>query len=237
MKFASRSDVNQFLTEVDRLDLIGKVDESFKPDQTMLEIFVTKRKTLIPGLRNFRKSQIGKSQWRQHRYKLLKGIKKFHKSTKGKRMHRAIGRFLATRDTFKGTFKREANEYSNLHDVCETLKALSSVKTHNYIEFEYYHSIDEEVLYHIFTEELLPTIDRIEQALISPGIEVCAEDLDFLCRIVEPKALFHEISEHTNSSYEDVKKYFHYYISDDEKTGSFLEALNKTKKAFGAKSV
>jgi len=234
MKFASKHDAQMFLTEIGRIDLIREVDQDFKPTDDMLEIFVKIRRTLVPGLRNFRKSQVSKEQWRKNRYKLLKGIKRFHRSTKGKRMHRAIGRFLATRDSSLGSFKRKANEYLEIHDVCEILKALTSVKTHNYIEFEYYHTVDEEVLYQIFTEELLPAIDRMEKALISTKGTITKEDLDFLTRIVEPNALFHELSEVFGASYDDIKKYFDHILEsmNEDAVGTYLDCLNKTKKAF-----
>ena len=64
--------------------------------------FIKKRRGLVSRLKDMQKSGKTKAQWRTGRWKIMRGIKRFHRSTEGKRFHRQLGRFLATRDTDKG---------------------------------------------------------------------------------------------------------------------------------------
>lgn len=233
MKFATTQDAQLFLVEIGELKDLQNIDESFKPSQEMIELLIKRRSNLIPGLRNFRKSQQTKQQWRSNRYKLLKGIKRFHKSTHGKRMHRAIGRFLATRDFRDNIFKRESYDNISIHEVCEILKAITSLRTHNYIEYEYYHPLEEEIQYQLFSEELINTTFKIEDALIHDKV-IDAEQLDFLVRVCEPKALIIELSEALNENQEKIQEHWD-KNKDDEKyeiPGGYLNLLNETKKVF-----
>jgi len=189
MKFHCSEDAQLFLVEVDQISKISTVTDEFQADSSMVELYHQKRKKHVGKLKDFRKSQNAKSNWRKNRYKNMKGIKRFHKSTTGKRFHRSLGRFLATREFGGNKYKREAFDSS----VLEVLTAISSLRTHHFIEFDYYHSMDEEIDYLIFSDELLPALVRIENALLYGDDIINEEDLDFLCRLVDKKALTQEL--------------------------------------------
>lgn len=64
--------------------------------------FVKHRKMIVPMLKDFRKSQQTKHNWRTNKNSMLKGIKKWHSDPEGKKFHRQLGRFLATRPDAQG---------------------------------------------------------------------------------------------------------------------------------------
>lgn len=156
MKFKSILDKQKFLLEIERLDLLENLTEDWVPSKELLELLLKKRKDLVGKLKNFRKKQAGKENWRKNRYKLMKGIKAFHKSTKGKRFHRSLGTFLATRDFTNQSLVRRT----------ESLKAISSLKTHLFIEGEYYKSLIDEVDFQETLETILPVINDVEKCLL-----------------------------------------------------------------------
>lgn len=228
MKFASKHDAQLFLIEIEMIDKISEIDESFEPTKEMLELFIQKRKTLIPGLRNFRKSQQTKQQWRHNRYKLLKGIRRFHKSTKGKRMHRALGRFIATRDSQKGIIK-QASESLDFMELAETCKSISSLRTHIWIEHEYYHPLDEHVDFCEASEQLMNAVSRIENQILALDHNFFEEDLDILGRFIDENAIVNYINglDENNTDFEKLKNRF------DELKGlekySYVELVDKLK--------
>ena len=206
MKFKSIGDIKLFLLELGKVDLLGEVKEDFQPPEELVELFLKRRRQLIQRLKDFRRSQIQKANWRKYRYKYLKGIRKFHRSTKGKRFHRALGKFLATR-----IFRSE--ESLNTFEVAEALKALTSAKTHAYIELEYYCPIIEELDYLFFVEELVGVASRVERYLINEAllrkdenVELVEEDLEFLLRLVETSALVKAFADRTGRSVEEVEE-------------------------------
>ena len=82
-----------------------------------------------------KKSRDMKTQWRRNKAKFLKGIKKWSKSTKGKRFHRALGRFNALRENIE---EQGDVIFINFNEVTDALFALSSIETHLYLELQYY---------------------------------------------------------------------------------------------------
>lgn len=237
MKFNSKEDAQLFLTEINRIDLISTVKEDFVPSDEMIEEFIKRRKKLVPGLRNFRKSQQTKQQWRKNRFKMLRGIRRFHKSTKGKRFHRALGKFIATRDfsdkTLLGKRKPNREEAYNFHEVSDILKLLSSIRTHTWIEFDYYLPLQEMVDWQIFAEEMVPEIDRIEVSLIRHGDVInLKEELDFLFRLCDEKVLFDELEKVLGSSFEDIQNWWESQRPKLDEAGAFLQLINKCKEIF-----
>lgn len=205
MKFRDKQDAQAFVIEVGQLDLISRVDAKHSPSDEMLELFLKSRRKLVPRLKNFRKSQMTKGQWRDKRFEMMKGIKTFHRSTEGKRFHRNLSRFIVSRDTFSsGLFKRESYDPHLLEDVSSFLKSLSSLKTHYYIEHEYYHPLEEEVDFLIFGEGFLPMIERVEKSILGSG-ECTSEDIDFLIKLIEPKAIITEIAQYLSVPTDDVE--------------------------------
>lgn len=174
MKFKNPSDLVHFLIDVNRLDLL----ESDNPaTMELVELFIKRRKPLVQKMKNFRKSQRTKQAWRQKRFKFLMGISRFHRSIKGKRMHRALGRFIATR-----IFKQES---IISRDANESLKAISSIRTHIYIEADYYRTLQEEVEFQEFVDYAIPLLGDLESKLFEDSDYQPSEDeLELLLRIV-----------------------------------------------------
>ena len=177
MKFSSTHDVQQFLIEIDRRDLLDEITSKFEPDQKMCELFVKKRKKLITGLKDFRKRQTQKGNWRKSRWKYLKGIRDYHKSSQGKRFHRSLGRFLATREQYT----------SNMYppDLGDFLKAVSSAKTHLFVMLEYYRPIDELVDVWLLLEEIIPDLTGIETKMMRGEFTLTETELDLLVRLTD----------------------------------------------------
>jgi hypothetical protein len=181
MKFATDQDAKMFLLEIEKFAELDGATKELKPDDEMIELFISKRKTLIPGLKDFRRRQNTKQQWRHERYKMLRGIKRFHKSTSGKKFHRALGRYLATREALQ----TESSKVFYLTEIADILKALSSLKTHAFIELEFYHPLSEELEYRLLFEELLPIIDTTEKKLLQGDFTIESSDEETLLRIVD----------------------------------------------------
>jgi hypothetical protein len=191
MKFLNDLDAQRFCVEIGRLDLVDSVTESFVPEQDMLVEFITRRKGLVKSLKSFRRSQSTKASWRSNRYQFMQGIRKFHKSTQGKRFHREMGRFLATRFTGdKSQDRKVASEVLSVYEAGAALKALSSMKTHCFISLEYFHPLEEEVALWEFLEALVPVIASVEAKVLEERLgEVTDDEYDILLRTVDPLAL------------------------------------------------
>jgi len=226
MKFHSKLDVQLFLAEIGRLDLIDQSDESFVPTKEMEESFIKRREPLSGALRDFRKSQGTKGQWRENRHGIMKGIKKFHASTEGKRFHRNLGRFLSSRyfqSRLKGIVKDDqedspksmkAEESLCIFDLAEILKATSSIRTHAFIELEYFHPLEEELDYEDFLKEILPALLYIEKKLQS-NEQLNDYDLEIMFRLVYKKELKKSLDDTTGMEskkidevYDEIEKGF-----------------------------
>lgn len=197
MKFATLEDKRLFLLEVERPQLIGEVSEEWKPSQELVELFFKRRRELVGKIKNFRKSQNTKQQWRKDRYKMMTGIKRFHRSTAGKQFHRSIGRFIAT---------RESLSTENMLESVSVLKALSSLKTHSFIEVDYYMSLSEYVDYLIFLEELIPTVDRVEKAILNFSFDIEPDDEEFLIRTTEAASIWRQLADQAGKTVEEVEQ-------------------------------
>lgn len=156
--------------------------------------FIKRRDSHIKKLKDFRKSQISKHNWRTNKWQYLKGIRRFHKSTSGKLFHRELGRFLANR-TLSGIL------YSESKDL---IKPIVSSLVHSYIEYEYFMSLDEQIDYNIFVEYLH---DEITNLLIQVRKE--NSDLskysEFLYRLVESKELMKSFADKSGLSIKEIE--------------------------------
>jgi hypothetical protein len=160
-----------------------------------LDEFLVKRRELELGLVDWERSQRQKQNWRKYRWKYLRGIRNFHNSTVGKRFHRNLARFLATRETetLLRAYQREKEKERelralNLRKVQENLEfliAVLSAGVHALIEERYYWgSVDEAVDYKLFLEELLGKVKEVLDWLFD---EVEGVDWDFWIGVVHPK--------------------------------------------------
>ena len=182
MKFHNNEDKKLFLIEIEKFKLVESVSDSWEPTPDLIELYIQKRKDIIPKMRDFRRSQSAKKAWRHNKYNYMTGIRKFQRSTKAKRLHRTIGDFLATRESLK--------DKSSFHPyIFETLKALSSVKTHMYIEGEFYHPVNEYLELTDFLEELILMVSRVEKEFLESSFNISTDDLELMYRIVDPKDL------------------------------------------------
>jgi hypothetical protein len=184
IKFKNPDDENLFRFEF--LDS-GKTLEEFLEQKLLLE----------EQMVDWEKSQAQKQNWRQHRHDYMKGIRKFHRSTQGKRMHRNLGRYLATREpaTLMKTYQTEKDKEKErggssslgLRKVTENLEFLISVMsacTHALVEKRYYEvGLDESVQYDLFLEELLKHTQEVIDWVHDKSESI---DYDFWVRIVEP---------------------------------------------------
>ncbi len=229
MKFSSTVDIQMFLCEIGRTDLLGKIDEKYKPSDDLVELFIKKRRKKTRKLKDFKKAQMTASQWRKDRFKMMRGIKDFHSSTKGRQMHRSIGRFLATREFGGGIFARESN--GNLGEIADILKALSSARTQGYIGLDFYKPLSEQVDYEIFLEEMIPVLERIEHGLLV-GKEISKDDLDFLVRLTDPKVILDEVSKTIPlKSFDVLEMFWNEWgsVGNSDAPGFYLDLLNDTK--------
>jgi len=160
-----------------------------------LDEFLVKRGELELGLVDWERSQRQKQNWKKYRWKYLKGIRNFHSSTVGKKFHRNLGRFLATRETetLLKAYQREKEAERelrglNLRKVQENLEfliAVLSAGVHALIEERYYRaSVDEAVDYKLFLEELLGKMKEVLDWLFEEVEEV---DWDFWVGVVHSR--------------------------------------------------
>jgi hypothetical protein len=152
MRFQNDQDRNSLLSE---LGYPADTDLDKLPENELHE-FIKRRSGLIRGAKNQAVSKQVKRSWKKNRKNHMKGIKKFHKSTAGKRMHRQIGRFLATRIT-----KRSVKSTRMLRE--SLLKAISSLRTHLYIENETYQTVNDQRDLGLLMDHAVPALLEIEQ--------------------------------------------------------------------------
>jgi len=230
MKFKDINDIKHFLLEINKAGLVSSVTTDFVPSQSMVDDFIKSRKSIVPKLKDFRRSQSSKADWRKNRYKLMKGIKAYHKSTTGKKHHRALGRYLATRDFRPSANKPESYNPVLINEVCDVLKGLSSLRTHLFIEFEYFHPVDEQIDLEIVLDEVLPMISRVENNILT-NTPIQEDDLELLLRLVEKKILINELSDYYNKQSKELEELFDLYYKgvDDLSEESHFDIFNKIK--------
>lgn len=210
MKFLSDLDAQMFCVDAQCLDLVESANKDWEPPKEAMDEFVKRRRDRVNKLRDLRKSQNALQQWRHDRERMLKGIRDFHGSTSGKRFHRELGRFLATRiahDKRPGRDQEQKapriephlrTEAMSIYEVGAVLKALSSVKTHSYIRMEYYRPLDEELDYWEFLEAMLPTVASVEAKVLNEQVQdITPQEVDLLVRLTEESELMASFVEDT----------------------------------------
>jgi hypothetical protein len=203
MKFINDDDAKLFLIEVGRIEEAVSATKSYEPTEELVEELVKKRKSLIGSLKDHRKGQLAKSAWRANRHKMMRGIKAYHRSTEGKRFHRNLGTFLATRINHKN----RKNETLSGSQLCETLKALSSARTHMYIECEYYHQVLEQAELEEFVfNYAAPMLKTIEEKVID-RVNLDEDELSFLLDITEEKAMIEVFFYDTDADIEEFQEW------------------------------
>lgn len=235
IKFKTDSDRVGFLVEVGRLDLL---DAESIP-QEVFETFIKRRTGTVKRLKDFRKSQIAKSAWRGNRYKYMKGIRRYHRSTKGKRFHRSLGRFLATRYSLgyrrKGDQTKPTKPSRQKSESLElmkglVLKGLSSARTHSYIELDYFMPLSELVDYQLFLDYALPRLQHMEHKLNEDvTYEFDDDEYELFLRITDPEELQNCIAETFDLDIDDVNSAWRNELSGLDQEGTyFLTQLFET---------
>lgn len=110
IKFHTELDKKLFLLEVGK-----SVDDVVCEDDH--RIFISRRQKMGSMFKSFAKSKATEREWSRHRFKMVKAVRDYHKSAEGKKFHRQLGRWLATRNIMpkQGLFiKREAIELAEL---------------------------------------------------------------------------------------------------------------------------
>ena len=108
----------------------------------------------------------------------MTGVKKWHRSVEGKRFHRSLGRFLATRIPREGTLGlKYRSAFESLTNQSDALKAISSVRTHLYIDLDYYNtSIQEDVDILEFINYSIPLLNEVEAKVFDDVNSSLTED-------------------------------------------------------------
>lgn len=181
IKFKSQYDKELFFRELSEDDsvnsLISKVINE-EPDSLLdaQKYITSKRKDFVTRLKNFRQSQIQKSNWRSGRYKYLKGIREFARSIEGKQFHRRLSRYLVNRGILRG--QQQANSLNKSvseefidssfgrYDLPDLLVHLSSLRTHLMIETRYYQSMSDETDYFLLLETTLKKLSDLEDRIL-----------------------------------------------------------------------
>ena len=209
MKFKTIADKQHFLATVEQFDMISKVTEDFVIPLDLIELFLQKRTVLVKKSKDQKKSSAAKAQWRASKWNMLSGIRKYHKSTNGKRHHRELGRFLATRENFS------IPVYP--HQKGSLIKALSSTETHAFIELEYYQpSLKEEVDYWLFLETIVPVLNSVKENVLEETV-ISEEAIDTLVRMVDTKELLKAVSEEFRRPLSEVEKQWKNSLLENKK--------------------
>lgn len=199
MKFLTDLDAKLFLIETGFYSKVPEASKDMVVEDNILELFMQNRTELIGKLKDHRKSQNAKAQWRSKRPKMMKGIKAFHKSTEGKRFHRSLGNHLARKVT-------DESKKLNLFDMTEAVKGVCSAKTHLYIELEYFHQVHEQLeLEELILDNAITYLNKIEKKLLSGG-NLSEDEEEFLFDITETSALIASFAEKTGLSKGEVEK-------------------------------
>jgi hypothetical protein len=224
MKFLTELDVNTFLAEVKSFNKIGKVDLNYVPTNEEIGTFIKTRSGLVRKLKDSKKSSTQKKNWRGNRYKMMKGIKAFHKSTEGKRFHKRLGRFLATR-LFRSKSTNE-DAYQDLLIKQTYLKGLNAAKQHLFVELEYFHLLEEQADLELFiTDHAIPMFISIEESILYDE-ELNEDQITFLFDILNEEVVISNISSRIGVEFAQIKKLWNSIVTDLNKKDVVYESEN-----------
>ena len=120
-------------------------------------------------------------------------------------MHRSIGRFLSTK-----IMRSSQKNHDESLDVLQmdALKALSSYKTHAYIENDYYSPLSESEEYFSFLEYMIPLLNNIEWKIYQDAeTELNEDEYELLLRLIDEKEFCKSFSETLDNSISPEKVY------------------------------
>ena len=209
MKFLDDCDAKLFLIEIDRNHpKIDEADSNYVPTDEEVKSFIKSRKKYSSIIKDAQKSSKQKENWRRNRTKMMSGIKAFHRSTQGKRFHKRLGRFLATRITDPGRT-----------NTTEALKGVASLRTSMYSELEYYHTMTEQVaLEDMILEYGISILNSVENKIIKDE-DLDETELDFLICVTENIELLRSLSDKSGKTLDTVERNWKEIISALKKDG------------------
>jgi hypothetical protein len=197
VKFLNDTDAALFLIEVNSTHKLLEATKDYIPTDEELDTFIKKRKGVETALKDREKSNNMKDRWRRNRRSMLKGIRSFHKSTEGKRFHKRLGRFLASRITSK-----DENE------ILEYLKGVNTAKNSLITELEYFHTLTEQVeLEEVVINYAIPIFNSIEEKIIKK-LPLTEDEFCFLLDITEATELIRSLADKSGQSEQTVEKYW-----------------------------
>jgi hypothetical protein len=205
MKFNSTEDIIQFLMESGMVSQVKEATSNpdWIPSVETINEFIKKRSELRRGYRDYAKSSSTANAWKKNRWKYMKGIHNFHRSVAGKKFHRNLGTFLATR------ILRSDESYVDP----EYLVAASSLKTHLYLELLSFSPIHKEVEFFEFLEVVLPVVTDLETILLEAyrdgvpikDMEVPEDVEDMLFSVITSSSISEALSEALGKKVEDLQ--------------------------------
>lgn len=213
LKFHEDVDANLFLAEVHgKFNSDKIVDRNYEPTNEEIQSFIKKRDHFFQ-LKNSKKSVVGKLSWAANRSKIMKGINRFHKSVEGKRFHKKLGRFLATRIIAD---KRPLQE--SVWDRNEYLTGLNSLKQHLTVELSYFHSVYE----HVEIEEMvlnhaLPMFQGLEQKVINQD-KLSDDEISFLADTIEQKEFVDNLASALGQSEDSTREWVNSIMQEVEQS-------------------
>jgi uncharacterized protein (UPF0147 family) len=195
-KFRQDEDAQAFLVEIGIYENITKITKDYEPTVEQIEKFIKSRSGYSGGSKDKDKSNAQKKNWRKNKGKIKRGIKAFHKSVEGKKFHRNMGRFLATRITRDKLSDR--NESFSILENIEYIKALNSAKQQLFIELDYFHALTEQAqLETLVMDYAIPMFRTIEQKMVF-NEELDEDEFDFLIEMTNKNQLLSELSDRIN---------------------------------------
>lgn len=223
MKFSSALDLQTFFTEIGAFGRLSEnLGQDYKPTSEEMDTFIKRRTKYVGSMKDYRKSANQKSNWRENRAKMMKGIKAFHRSVEGKRFHRKLGRFIASRITRKSN---EAMNYDGFLEHLDFLVGLNSVKQHLFVEMDYFHQAQEQIeLEEMILDYSIPLLRSIEEKILQSS-ELNGDELSFMMDVTNPQDFILEYSavisrpeDQVNRVYEEqVEKLLHEGIAKEDK--------------------
>lgn len=203
MKFLSVLDVQTFLVETGSFSkLTENLSASYVPTNEEMDSFIKSRSEYVGKMKNYRKSANQKANWRDNRTKMMKGVKAFHKSVEGKRFHRKLGRFLASRITRK---KNENRGYEGFLEQLDFLVGLNSTKQHLFTEMNYFHQAQEQIeLEEMILDYAIPMFRSIEEKIVTSQ-DLNEDETIFLIDITESQDIVNGIADIMGKDLKEVE--------------------------------
>ena len=102
-------------------------------DPTDLREFILRRQPRVQRIKDRQKSRQQKQSFRQNRAKYMRGIRRFHRNSKGKRFHRDLATFVATKAGLEDTQPKPLSGIKELHERASQKGAIIeflSLKSH-----------------------------------------------------------------------------------------------------------